>query len=314
MQGHPSSRSHAIDVWREAVDRAEVSDSGTATLKSLQAAAAREQMPSACRTPGFLRACLRAKMYNLQKARRLLANYYTLRNASGWETLSVRSTEESLRSGFNLLLPSADEHGCAVVTQSLSKLQAACGPDKSLEGLQKAGFYLLHRALERPEAQRNGIAIVLDFRGFSLMMLRKVKIADFRRGIFMLQDCLPAKLAAIYILHQPKWLNVLIALLTPLVRMPDILTSKFFLCGNDYAALHTHIPAAALPTQLQVGGTLEYDWDAVVDLWLSQEDVGNGNTKFDAASLIALGAAVNDRGEEYTRPASGFRAVSPADR
>ena len=89
----------------------------------------------------------------------------------------------------------------------------------------------------------------------------------------MLQDCYPARLQVIYILHQPGWLKALVTLLRPFLDRPS-LQQKFVLLGADYARLHTHIPASALPERLAVGGTLSgdaFDWEAQVEQWISEE-------------------------------------------
>ena len=52
-----------------------------------------------------------------------------------------------------------------------------------------AGYYLLHRAMQRPSAQTCGIALLLDFRGFSLRLLSRIGTTDVARGVAMLQEC-----------------------------------------------------------------------------------------------------------------------------
>ena len=225
-----------------------------------------------CTEPSFLRACLRAKKWDVAKAALLAKEYAAFRQKVKWQDsaagpsdsggggVTAAAVETELRSGFNILLPSTDVHGNVVLTQQMSKLSKDGG---ALERHQRAGYYLLHRALQRSCAQTRGIALVLDFRGFSLATLRKMGTADFRRGVAMLQDCFPARLSVIYILHQPRWIMVLLAVLRPLLRK-QTLQQKFVMLGSDYSALHEHIPAASLPFQLDAEGRLAFEWDATV--------------------------------------------------
>ena len=172
--------------------------------------------PPAPSTPGFVRCCLRAKKYELDMALQVATNYARFRARTGWGGASVRAAalRRELRSGLNLLLPYPDAEGNVVLTQTMRRmLHSGC----ALEGLQRAGYYLLHRALQRRTAQERGLALVLDFRGFSLAHLYAVRWEDLRRGVAMLQECFPARLCTIYVLHEPRWLLLLVRLLRPLL-------------------------------------------------------------------------------------------------
>lgn len=254
----------------------------------------------------FVRACLRAKMYDVRKAVDLVHSYQRFRRKSGWHTASgeknvtAAATSSTLLSGFNLVLPSADVNGHVVLTQQMGLIFGDSSSSEgggSLEAAQRAGFYLLHRALERQSAQTRGLALLLDFRGFGLDKLRKIRWSDLRRGVSMLQDSIPAKLECIYIVHQPRWIVYLVTLLRPLLRR-QTLQQKFVLLGDDYARLHEYFEdgAAALPVQLDVGGTLqgfEEAWKHQVAEWAAEEEMlQRKQGAFDPASLIARGGAL----------------------
>lgn len=182
--------------------------------------------------------------------------------------LQVRAAalRPELRSGLNLLLPHPDADGNVVLTQTMRKMLDS---DCSLEGLQRAGYYLLHRALQRRAAQERGIALVLDFKGFSLSQLYAVRWEDLRRGVAMLQECFPARLCAIYVLHEPRWLLLLVKLLRPLLSQ-DSMQQKFMLCGTG-EGLWPHLPPEHLPASLGLGGTLDLDWEAQLRSWEAEE-------------------------------------------
>ena len=64
----------------------------------------------------------------------------------------------------------------------------------------------------------------------------------------------PARLAVIYVLHQPAFIGSVVRLLSPFLRQ-DSLQQKFVLLGSDYAKLHEHLPSERLPADLQGYGT-----------------------------------------------------------
>ena len=89
-------------------------------------------------------------------ALQVATNYAHFRARTGWGGASVRAAalRQELRSGLNLLLPYPDAEGNVVLTQTMRKmLHSGC----ALEGLQRAGYYLLHRALQRRTAQERGV-------------------------------------------------------------------------------------------------------------------------------------------------------------
>ncbi len=224
-----------------------------------------------CAAP-FLRCCLRAKKYELPKALRLAINYDAYRRRCSWPngSISVSELRPELESGFNLVLPKSDAHGQVVITQTMSRLNLSL-PGASVERYQRAGYYLIHRALhERPAAQLDGLALLLDFRGWGWSQFREMRLADFRRGVAMLQDAFPARLSVVYVVHQPRWLSLLFALIRPFLSA-DSLEKKFHLFGDDLDGLHAHLPAERIPQQLQLGGTATLDWSAQLGAWATEE-------------------------------------------
>lgn len=127
-------------------------------------------------------------------------------------------------------------------------------------------------------------------------------MADFRRGVAMLQDCFPARLSVIYVLHEPRWLNMLVRLLRPLLRKPT-LQQKFRLCGSDYAQLHEQLPAHALPAQLACGGSLAFDWGAQLDAWQAEEALAAPvAAAFDPMQLVEAAGRAEQLTEQQRQP------------
>ncbi|KAL1511141.1 hypothetical protein AB1Y20_005960 [Prymnesium parvum] len=245
---------------------------------------------------GFLRACLRAKKYEPAKAAALMQAYDAFRTAAGWPppSVSAAGVEAELRTGFNMLLPCVDVYGYTVYTQTMARLDLRL-PHASMERYQKMGYYLLHRGLRRRVAQTHGVALLLDFAGFSFgHLLRRVRLSDLRRGIDMLQDCFPAHLECIYIAHAPSWLERLLSMIRNFLRK-DTLKKKLIFLGNE--GLAAHFATERLPKEL--GGELEFDWQAQVDEWL-REEAALDCASLDIASWIAEGACIPQQAEART--------------
>ena len=278
--------------WRQAVHDAEATGPSAEKLVALHAALA-SHVSSLLLEHGFLRCCLRAKGYDVKKAEALALNYLAFRRRARWHheafgggspasvlrPVRASCVEAELRSGVNLLLPTRDVYGHVVLTQRMGLLDKCT----SIEALQRAAYYLLHRVLQRAGAQTGGLALLLDFSGFGWRAFRQVGLADVQRGVAMLQDGFPARLALIYVLHPPPWLHAVVRLLKPWLRR-DSLRQKFVLLRSA-AELHAFVPPAALPAGVDGwGGVACADaWRATVDGWLAEEA---GDAAFDPISLL----------------------------
>ena len=185
-----------------------------------------------------------------------------------------------------VLLPYCDRLGRAVVTQCMGKLDLSV-PGATMERYQRTGYYLLHRALQRIEAQRTGLALLIDFGGFSMtQMARSVKMADIRRGIAMMQDSSPADLSVLYIAHPPRWLNRLLVMVRPLLSKDSTKTSLFLLSSaSDFEA---HFELEHLPRLW--GGGLDFSWEEQLERWAVDEETRPPD--FDVSSLVGEGQSV----------------------
>lgn len=270
--------------WRCAIDEVEALDTACyLRIDQLRSSVLDLALPPALLSTAFCRTVLRAKAYDVTKARRLLCNFHEYRRREGWDCLRASAVERELRSGFNTILPACDAFGHVVVTQHMGKLETSgC----TIASHQRAGYYLLHRCLQIEGAQTRGLAMLLDFSGFRFSLLRTVTYADLRRGVTMLQDCFPARLAVLYVLHPPASLLRLVALLRPLLKR-DSLRQKIVLL-EDVDALNAHIPGLAGTVEhAQRGG--EGAWDETVDAWIAEE--ARVVDAFDPARLMSSSGA-----------------------
>ena len=357
-----SSPSGAIGAanksWRRTIAQAEACGVAAERIAELHATLEGGEGGALVLHPAFLRCCLRARRYDVPRAKSLALNYVAFRKQSRWHaeggsprrslTVCASALERELRSGFNLLLPGTDAYGHAVITQRMSLLAAALSPRNSprgkgkgkgrkgggsggsgdegsggdessgsseegyggvdgapnVESLQRAGYYLVHRTLQLEAAQTRGVALLLDFGQIRWSTFRRIGYADVRRGVRMLQDCFPLRLAVIYVLHPPSWISAVLSLLAPFLKR-DSFQQKLFLlssvAGDEPTSLHAHIPPTALPAGVaDWEGSLPLDWDATVDAWMaeeaarergetSSEGMAPAAASFDPADLLTMG-------------------------
>ena len=272
------------EEWRAAIaDLESVPDAMASRLTELRnrTAAVADHLSN-----GFLRSCLRARWYDVDKASKVVQHYLAFRSRHASWLLpchAAASSKRSSKTGFNELLPSQDAAGHVVITQRMGLLET--GRPGVIERHQRAGYYLLHSALQREGAQTRGLALLLDFGGFRWSAFRQISYSDIQRGVGMLQDAMPARLSVIYVLHPPTWLTALVSLLTPLLRK-DTLQQKFVLL-DDASKLHKYMAPSSLPAGVDGwGGTAPREWSATVDGWIAEEEAARASAGFDPAVLV----------------------------
>jgi len=205
----------------------------------------------------FLERCLRSKKLCRDKAEAVVRNYATFRRLQGWNTVSAAGVLREARTGFNTLLLCTDVGGRVVVTQRMARLDLRRRDPEtgkrttSIEVYQRMAYYLLHRALRRADPHA-GMALLIDFRGFSWSQMTRMRLSDFRRGIAMVEDSFPAHLDCIYVLHPPDWISRLLLLLRPLLRRSSL--SKKLVVLHREEDLFGHIPSVAVEPLQEAGG------------------------------------------------------------
>jgi hypothetical protein len=106
------------------------------------------------------------------------------------------------------------------------------------------------RMLSDPHAQIMGVAMAEDWEGhppFKLMMkLDGIQTSKQKKEVFALfQGVVPIRWTGFYMLNQPKWINVLLALAKPF--MGKKLRERIYLLKDDWPRLHALIAPEELP-------------------------------------------------------------------
>ncbi|XP_051821644.1 tyrosine-protein phosphatase non-receptor type 9-like [Antechinus flavipes] len=192
---------------------------------------------------------LTARKFDVRLAVELFRAYVKMRQKEG--ILNLRPDEEPLRSeilsGKFTVLNTRDPSGASIAIFT-AKLHH---PHKSAQRVVlQALFYLLDRALDSFETQRNGLVFIYDMEGskynnFDLKLGKKV--------LKLLKAAFPARLKKIFIVEAPMWFRVPYSIISILLkgkacgRIQIIRTSK----------LTQHLPPECLPESL--GGYVKLD-------------------------------------------------------
>jgi len=261
----------------------------------------------------FLERSLQSKKLCRDKAEAVVRNYAIFCQLQDWNTVNAAGVLREARTGFNTLLPCTDVGGRVVLTQRMAWLDLRRRDPEtgksttSIEAYQRMAYYLLHRALRRADPHA-GMALLIDFCGFSGSQVTRMRLSDFRRGIAMVEDSFPAHLDCIYVLHPPAWISRLLLLLRPLLRRSSL--SKKLVVLHREEDLFEHISAARLPAEF--GGELQAEpWDETLDRWVQQERAWQdaeaakegARGEFDCLALVAGGMG------RHRRPAPANRVL-----
>ena len=134
----------------------------------------------------FLLRFLRAKKFDVDRARALYSNYYTFRakHADILGTLEPRALDHVYRCGIVSLLEHRDKTGCAVMCFKPSLWPMDQYP---LTDLVRGLLMLLERLMEDEENQVHGLRFVYNFDGVSLYQMFTVARSDLARNGIMVE-------------------------------------------------------------------------------------------------------------------------------
>lgn len=273
-------------------------------------AAEKSQLPP----DAFLLKCLIYQHWDAQLAAGTAAGFLRFRRDAGWPLrISAREVEPALRSHLHWLLwpPKLSEAGTPAWAGSKVEGPAACivfnlarlNPGVcSVEEYQKMSMFLMERATDNPATQRQGIALVVDFRGVQLSHLtRHLGMDDIRRGVFLWRGAFPCRMRRIWLVDPPAGIRLLttsvLQLLSPKVRQRVCVATR---ASGGLAQLARDLEGVAeLPKCL--GGSGEVRWDEAVRSYLAEGAAGC------ASESAASGALRTEEGPSDAR-ASSLRA------
>uniref|UniRef100_A0A8C4WFY8 Tyrosine-protein phosphatase non-receptor type 9 n=1 Tax=Gopherus evgoodei TaxID=1825980 RepID=A0A8C4WFY8_9SAUR len=192
---------------------------------------------------------LMARKFDVLRAIELFHSYRETRLKEG--IVKLKPHEEPLRSellsGKFTILSARDPSGASIALFT-AKLHH---PNKSVQHVVlQALFYMLDRAVESFETQRNGLVFIYDMAGshytnFELDLSKKI--------LNLLKGAFPARLKKVFIVGAPMWFRVPYSIISLLLK--EKLRERVQMV--KMSELKEHLPRECLPEYL--GGSLKLD-------------------------------------------------------
>lgn len=193
----------------------------------------------------FLQRFLRVRKYNVEAALRTVQNYYRIRITSGPVFQEfLPSTVSSVTRNLMMVLPGKDVHGRRVF---LFKIGHWAVEESSFLEMHRGVMLCMEHLAKDPTTQVLGMAILLDFRGFTPEKILAMNFGLIRRGLEYLQDCMPMRLKAVPTVNQGTAFDIFFTLIKPFMKTK--LVERFHLYGQKFDELHKEIPASLLPEE-----------------------------------------------------------------
>ncbi|KZC14220.1 PREDICTED: alpha-tocopherol transfer protein-like [Dufourea novaeangliae] len=207
----------------------------------------------------FLVRFLRVRNFNVNRAHRLIVNYYNFKEQHPEIHQDVNPVKMNHIGEDDVMTvpPYRTQCGRRMMIFRLGNWD----PRKySMEEIFKATVIILELGVLEPRAQILGGVAVFDLEGITMSHAWTITPQVANMVIALMVSAFPMKTTAIHILHQSWVFDVMFAVFKPLldVRMQN----KIFFHGSNMDSLHQHIHPAQLPKKY--GGTREelpyYKW------------------------------------------------------
>ncbi|XP_049525259.1 alpha-tocopherol transfer protein-like [Dermacentor silvarum] len=224
----------------------------------------------------FLLRFLRVRKYNVDAAMQTIRNYYKIRTACGPIYCDfLPSKVPSAARKLCMVMPEKDVHGRPILFMNIGQWIPSELP---FSEYQKAWTICLEHMASDPVTQVLGVALLLDYNGFSIDKMLSVSLGLLKKAWEYVQDCMPMRLKAIHVLNQSYTFDVLYTLVRPIMKTK--LAERFQLYGESYDRLHEEIPSSVLPEEYGgQGPPLDYEafWrrvDAEEELFAANNQFG----------------------------------------
>ncbi|KAL1422155.1 hypothetical protein MTO96_022371 [Rhipicephalus appendiculatus] len=143
-----------------------------------------------------------------------------------------------------MVLPEKDVHGRPVL---LCKPGAWITSKLSYEDFHRTWLLCMEHLAADPAAQVVGVALLLDYAGFTADKVLSLRPGLLRRAVEYVQDCMPMRMKAAHIVRQHYAFDMLFAIIRPFIKAK--LAERVHLHGANFEKLHEHISPVNLPAE-----------------------------------------------------------------
>ncbi|XP_037507408.1 alpha-tocopherol transfer protein-like [Rhipicephalus sanguineus] len=218
----------------------------------------------------FLLKFLRARKYDVQSAFKNVKKYFKVRRdyPEMFEELkpsNVPFDDACRKHRLVTVSRKTDPKGRAVVKFRTGAWNTdIC----SLNDFFRITLVHAEHALLREEFQIRGIVAILDIRGLSVFHITHYTPSAIKKFITLVQDCLPLRIKAVYIINNHALFDILFTIAKPFMKAKLVKRIRFF--GYDCEELHNLVPDDVIPEEH--GGTNEsYDFDTIEEELKNEE-------------------------------------------
>ncbi|KAK7792213.1 hypothetical protein R5R35_000493 [Gryllus longicercus] len=193
----------------------------------------------------FLRGC----KYDVEKTKRKIANFYTIRaKAPEWfldRDPLLPAIQEMLNMGVFLPLHNRDHEGRLVVV-----IRAAVhNPNFHLQSdVLKVGKMILDLVLEEDESVPvKGVVAIIDLQGVSLGHALQLTPAVIKKAVHTWQDCYPVSPKRLDFINAPMYVNVVLNVFRKFMK--DKMRKRVYVHSGHLNNLHKEVPKSILPKE-----------------------------------------------------------------
>ncbi|KAH6935412.1 hypothetical protein HPB50_005572 [Hyalomma asiaticum] len=154
----------------------------------------------------------------------------------------------------------------------------------SITDLVRSALVMAEWALLDEETQVRGVVCVFDLKNLHIMHMAHFTPALVRKAAYIMQDCYPARIKAIYVVNNPPAYEMIFAAVRPFLKSK--LLQRIYFVGRDLRKLHGVLPADVIP--VEYGGTHEE-----FDYCRLEKDVKNSSSYFEHISRFGYHTAIS---------------------
>ncbi|PNF14739.1 hypothetical protein B7P43_G08927 [Cryptotermes secundus] len=217
----------------------------------------------------FLIRFLRARRFDVEKAHRLMNNYYSFKENNQELHEDVHPMNMRFIGDAEVLsvLPYREQTGRRIMIYKLGNWNPS---SYSIEELFKATVVVLELAVLEQRAQILGGICIFDLGGISMQHAWQITPSIARRTVELMVTSFPIRTHAIHIVNESWVFDIIFAIFKPF--LDDRMKEKIYFHGQDFESLHSHIDPKFLPKRYG-GMRPEYRYTDWIHNFLNNETI-----------------------------------------
>lgn len=217
----------------------------------------------------FLIRFLRARRFDVEKAHRLMTNYYRFKenNPEIHEDVHPMNMRYIGDDDVLSVLPYREQTGRRIMIYKIGNWNPS---NYSVEELFKATVVVLELAVLEQRAQIIGGICIFDFGGISMQHAWQITPSIARKTVELLVTSFPIRTHAIHIVNESWGFDIIFAIFKPF--LDNRMKEKIYFHGHDLESLHSHIDPKFLPRRYG-GMRPEYSYTDWVQSFLNNKTI-----------------------------------------